>query len=179
MDPVLAAFYSRLGGLRLELDLFIEPCVEQVNGLLLANEDAQRYWPEPFRSLLVFGGQDALSYCYATVPGLADAQGIQPVVEVNPYEDIHAIPIASSVDRFFDTYARFLDFWYASSGPDTFGDSRPGFPWDVPHIIAGDRPLMAMLVEGRFDSLLFPPTHGADAHEELRQWLAKLRAASP
>ena len=84
-DPMLAAFYSRLGGLHLYLELFMEPCVEQVNGILLENEDASD-WPEPFRSLLVFGRQEALAYRYATVPSLADAQGFQPVVEVDPYE---------------------------------------------------------------------------------------------
>src|SRR5690242_17700773 len=82
LDPMLAAFYSRLGGLHLDFKLFVEPCDEQVNGILLANEEVQRYWPEPFRSLLIFGCKDASSYTYATVPSLADAQGFQPVVEV-------------------------------------------------------------------------------------------------
>jgi hypothetical protein len=109
---MLAAFYSRLGGLQLYLKLYVEPCDEQVNGILMANEEVQPYWPEPFRSLLVFGGHEALAYRYATVPSLADARGFQPVVMVDPYEDIQAVPIASNVDRFFEADARYLELIY-------------------------------------------------------------------
>ena len=180
VDPMLATFYTRLGGLHLNLDLYVDPCVEQVDGLRISNEDAQRYWPEPFRSLFVFGGQDALSYCYATVPTLANDQGLQPVVEINPYEDIYAIPLASSVDRFFDTYARFLEFWHEPSELNTISPDRPAFPWDIPHIIANDRPLMEMIVEGRFDFLMFdPPAGNEDSHKHLRKWIETLRATAP
>lgn len=179
LDPMLAAFYSRLGGLHLYLDLFVEPCDEQVNGILMANEDAQRYWPEPFRSLLIFGCKEASSYTYATVPSLADARGFQPVVEVDPYEDIYALPIASNVDRFFDTYARYLELVYETLGVGEERGAWPAFPWEVPELIATDRTLMNMLVEGRFDFLMF--REGVDAqrtHNEIREWLAQLRAAS-
>ncbi|WP_146209769.1 hypothetical protein [Vitiosangium sp. GDMCC 1.1324] len=178
-DPMLAAFYSRLGGLLLDLNLYVNACDEQVNGILMANEEVQPYWPEPFRSLLVFGGEEASAYCYATVPSLADAQGFQPVVEVDPYEDIYALPVASNVDRFFDTYARYLEFIYEM--PD-FSEDRgtwPTFPWGVPEIIAADRALMGMIVEGRFDFLMFQEGVAARrVNEEIREWIAKLRAAS-
>ena len=177
LDPMLAAFYSRLGGLLLDLNLYVNACDEQVNGLLRANEEVQPFWPEPFRSLLVFGGQDASSYRYATVPSLADEQGLQPVVEVDPYEEIYALPIASNVDRFFDAYARYLEFIYEM--PD-FSEDRgtwPVFPWGVPEIIAADRKLMGMLVDGRFDFLMFPPgSQATGVHEEIRAWIAALRA---
>ncbi len=177
-DPILAAVYSRLGGLHLDHDLFIEPCDEQVNGLLMVNEE-QSDWPEPFRSLLIFGCKDGLSYTYATVPSLADARGFQPVVEVDPYEDIYALPIASNVDRFFDTYAHYLEFVYEM--PD-FSEDRgtwPVFPWHVPEIIATDRELMGMIVEGRFDFLMFQEGAAArSGNEEIRNWIARLRAAS-
>jgi hypothetical protein len=179
LDPMLAAFYSRLGGLLLDLNLYVNACDEQVNGILMANEEVQPYWPEPFRSLLVFGGQDASSYSYATVPSLADARGLQPVVEVDPYEDIHALPIASNVDRFFDAYARYLELVHEM--PDCSEDrgTWPVFPWGVPEIIATDRTLMSMLVDGRFDFLMFQPgSQASGAHEEIRKWIAKLRAAS-
>ncbi|PTL82779.1 hypothetical protein DAT35_18615 [Vitiosangium sp. GDMCC 1.1324] len=176
---MLAAFYSRLGGLLLDLNLYVNACDEQVNGILMANEEVQPYWPEPFRSLLVFGGEEASAYCYATVPSLADAQGFQPVVEVDPYEDIYALPVASNVDRFFDTYARYLEFIYEM--PD-FSEDRgtwPTFPWGVPEIIAADRALMGMIVEGRFDFLMFQEGVAARrVNEEIREWIAKLRAAS-
>lgn len=179
MDPMLADFYVRSGGLNLDFDLFVEPCDEQVNGILMANEESQRDWPEPFRSLLVFGRMEALAYTYATVPSLADAQGLQPVVEVDPYEDIYALPVASNVDRFFDVYARYLEFVYEL--PDCREDrgAWPPFPWSVPELIATDRPLMGMIMEGRFDFLMFQ--EGVEArrvNEEIREWIAKLRAVS-
>jgi hypothetical protein len=178
-DPMLAAFYSRVGGLLFDSRLYVNACDEQVNGILMANEHAQRYWPEPFRSLLVFGGQEALSYTYATVPSLADVGGFQPVVEVDPYEDIHAVPVASNVDRFFDAYARYLELIYETPDLRDNPDARPLFPNEVPEIIATDRALMSMLVDGRFDFLMFQ--EGVDAertHEEIRAWIVRLRAAS-
>jgi hypothetical protein len=177
-DPMLAAFYERLGGLHLRLGLYVSSCDGQVNGILRANE-LESDWPEPFRSLLVFGGEEALAYRFATVPSLADAQGLQPVVKVDPYEEIYALPIASNVDRFFDTYARYLELVYGA--PDFSDDcgTWPVFPWEVPEIISTDRALMSMLVDGRFDSLMFPPESlDTDGHEEIRRWIAKLRAAS-
>lgn len=179
LDPMLAAFYSRLGGLHLDFKLFVEPCDEQVNGILMANEHVQRYWPEPFRSLLIFGCREASSYTYATVPSLADAQGFQPVVEIDPYEDIYAVPVASNVDRFFDTYARYLELIHETPEFRDYPDERPLFPNEVPEIIAADRTLMNMLVEGRFDFLMFQPGHQATSvHEHLPEWIAQLRAAS-
>ncbi len=179
VDPMLAAFYSRLGGLHLYLKLYVEPCDGQVNGILMANEEVQPHWPEPFRSLLVFGGQEALAYRYATVPSLADAQGFQPVVEVDPYEDIYALPIASNVDRFFDAYARYLEYIYETPELRDDRDARPTFPNGVPEIIAADRKLVGMLVEGRFDFLMFQPAvRNRETHGELREWIAELRALS-
>jgi hypothetical protein len=149
-----------------------------VNGILMANEHVQRHWPEPFRSLLVFGGQEALAYTYATVPNLADAQGLQPVVEADPYEDIYAVPVASNVDRFFDAYARYLELIYETPEFRDCPEARPLFPNEVPELIAADRTLMNMLVDGRFDFLMFPPgTQATSAREHLPKWIAKLRAA--
>lgn len=179
LDPMLAAFYSRLGGLHLDLDLFVEPCVEQVNGILMANEHVERYWPEPFRSLLIFGGKEASSYTYATVPSLADAQGFQPVVEIDPHEDFYALPIASNVDRFFDTYARYLTLIHETPEISEERGAWPVFPWEVPELIAADRPLMGMIVDGCFDFLMFQEGVAArKVNEEIREWIARLRAAS-
>ncbi len=66
--------------------------------------------------------------------------------------------------------------------PD-FSEDRgtwPVFPWHVPEIIATDRELMGMIVEGRFDFLMFQ--QGVDSprvNAEIREWIARLRAASP
>jgi hypothetical protein len=178
-DPMLAAFYKRLGGLSFHLELYIASCDEQMDEVLLENKGVQPYWPEPFRSLLVFGGQEALAYRYATVPSMADAQGFQPVVEVDPYEDIYALPTASNLDRFFDAYARYLELIYETPELRDDPDARPTFPRGVPELIAADRTLMGMLVEGRFDSLMFQPEiQTEETHEYLQGWVAKLRAAS-
>lgn len=176
-DPMLAAFYKRMGGLSFRLNLYIASCDEQMDEIFLENKGVQPHWPEPFRALLVFGGQEALAYRYATVPSLADARGFQPVVEVDPYEDIYALPIASNVDRFFDAYARYLELIYETPEFRDDSDARPTFPNGVPEIIATDRMLVSMLVEGRFDSLMFQPgIQTEETHEYLRGWVAKLRA---
>jgi hypothetical protein len=176
-DPMLAAFYRRLGGLSFYLNLFIEPGNE--HGILVENESVLPQWPEPFRSLLIFGSEEALAYRYATVPSMADEQGFQPVVLVDPYEDIHAVPIASNVDRFFDAYARYLELIHETPEFRDDRDARPPFPRGVPELIAADRTLVGMLVDGRFDFLMFQPAvQNRETHEELRQWIAELRAAS-
>jgi hypothetical protein len=176
-DPMLAAFYRRLGGFSFYLKLFIEPSDE--HGILVENECVLPQWPEPFRSLLIFGCEEALAYRYATVPSLADVQGFQPVVMVDPYEDIYALPIASNVDRFFDAYARYLEFIHETPELRDDRDARPTFPRGVPEIIATDRKLVGMLVEGRFDFLMFQPAvQNREIHRELREWIAELRAAS-
>lgn len=178
-DPMLSAFYNRLGGLSFQLDLYIATCDGQMDEILLENEGVQPYWPEPFRTILVFGGQEALAYRYATVPSLADAQGFQPVVEVDPYEDIYSLPIASNVDRFFDAYARYLEFIYETPDLRDDPDARPTFPRGVPEIIAADRTLVGMLTEGHFDPLMFQPEiQTEETLEYLRGWVAKLRVAS-
>ena len=176
-DPMLAAFYRRLGGLSFYLNLFIEPGNE--HGILVENESVLPQWPEPFRSLLIFGSEEALAYRYATVPSLADEQGFQPVVMVDPYEDIHAVPIASNVDRFFEAYARYLELIQETPEFRDDHDARPPFPRGVPELIAADRTLVGMLVAGRFDFLMFQPAvQNRETHEELRQWIAELRAVS-
>ena len=52
-------------------------------------------------------------------------------------------------------------------------------PWLDGHASPEDRALVGMLVEGRFDSLMFQPKlQTKEKHEYLRGWVAKLRAAS-
>lgn len=84
-------------------------------------------------SRLVFGGQDA--------------RGLQPVVEVDPYEDIHALPIASNVDRLFDAYAHYLELIHERPDYNEDRGTWPVFPWGVPEIIAADQTLMGMLMD--------------------------------
>lgn len=160
------------------------------------NKEWRQLWSAPFNGLLVFAKEPALAYYFATVPSLADDNGIQPVVWVDTYEDLCAIPIASSVDRFFDTYSRALERWVELIREDAeskarfearFGPPTPGslsalldehtpvlnFPWAVPDLIARDEPLVKLLQAGRFDFLM-------ESCPDALAWVAKvLAAASP
>ncbi len=100
--------------------------------------------------------------------------------EVPSYEDIYALPIASNADRFFDAYARYLEL-ISTRRPNSEMTPMyvPHSPRGVPEIIAADRTLVGMLVEGHFDSLMFQPEiQTEETHKYLRGRVAKLRAAS-
>ncbi len=170
LDPVLAAVYSRLGRGLFNKDLYLLCVDDSLNEL----EQQSRWWRENWQErlalpLFVFGGKASLPYSYATVPGLADARGHQPVVEVDTSLDgPRAVPIASDVDRFFDTYSRYLeaeieaDPNYEAGGPGYFS-----FPWGTPELIARDAPLVDLIRAGHFDPFL-------KNDEEARAWTAKV-----
>lgn len=96
--------------------------------------------------------ETGFSYYFATVPRLADSRGVQPVVHVDGYE-AHAVPVASSVDRFFDTYSRYLELMVVDPGYIYDRVAEVGFPWGVSQLIAQDEPLMELVRAGRFDFL--------------------------
>ena len=172
-DPVLAAVYSHWSKASFATD---------IAGVVLAGNDdsefslkSQSTWWREFHQarvplpLFIFGGEPLLAYSYATVPDLADAQGCQPVVHVDTYEIdgplIH--PVASNVDRFFDTYSRFLE---EVAGTPEFKKEREvvlTFPWDVPHLLARDLPLVELLRTGRFASVL-------PQDDSTRQWVERI-----
>jgi hypothetical protein len=104
---------------------------------------------------------------------LADAQGRQPVVHVDTYEEPYALPVASNVDRFFDTYSRYLEAAVAAA-PDYLAEGAPPFslPWGVPELLARDEALVESLRAGRFNSLML-----AD-DLETQAWIAKVLGAS-
>jgi len=159
-DPVLAAVYSRWSKASFATD---------IAGVVLAGNDdsefslkSQSTWWREFHQarvplpLFIFGGEPLLAYSYATVPDLADVQGRQPVVHVDTYEFegplIH--PVASNVDRFFDTYSHFLEEVAVTPEFKKEKEAVLTFPWDVPHLLARDLPLVELLREGRFASVL-------------------------
>jgi hypothetical protein len=83
------------------------------------------------------------------------------------------------VDRFFDAYARYLELIYETPDLRDDPDARPPFPRGVPELIAADRALMGMIVDGHFDFLMSQPAvEDRDTQEGLRKWIAELRAAS-
>ncbi len=157
------------------------PGNEEKNGLVLENEEWQgyfphRFWPDHFRALMLFGGE--MLYRYATVPELASSEGFQPVVFLDPYEEIHALPVASNVNRFFDTFSRYLEIM--AEDPDYQMGGVPGvaFPYGVPELIAKEGSLIEMVKEGRFDRLMYErdKTGWRDerAIASTREWISRL-----
>ncbi len=171
LDPTLAAVYAHVGYVALR-EGFLLLRTRDARGfdLFTVNEEWRRDWPEPIRSLLVFGKEDMLAYYYATVPHLADENGRQPVVRVSVHEEPHALPVASDMDCFLDTYSRYLEALVRSPDYEEEGSTALCFPWDIPEIIARDRPLMEMLRAGRFDFLM-------KKEESIQTWITSVLAA--
>lgn len=174
-DPVLAAVYSQLGFAAFATDvmgLIVRPYEDQAHKVV---EDNQ-WWSEGYRKQLalptfIFAGEPFMAYHYATVPSLADEQGRQPVVHVDVYEEPYALPVASDVDRFFDTYSRYLEGLMAQPDVREKHADRAIFPWDVPDIIGRDQRLVELVRAGRFDPIM---KKTGDSPE----WIAQVLAAA-
>jgi hypothetical protein len=169
-DPVLASVYARLGHATFASKVGgwgLTRSDDQVRRL----EESNKYWREEWWEMLgepviVFGGH---VYTYATVPGLADEWGRQPVVEVNTYEyEPKVMPIASNVDRFCDSYSRYLEALSADPHYQRTGEKDLYFPWDATEILARDERLVELMRAGRFDALM------RDVDEEARRWAARV-----
>jgi hypothetical protein len=158
LDPVLAAVYTRLGYAAFATD---------VDGIVLlrcddsecALETENRRWMDRHRKKLalptfIFAAEPMMAYHYATVPELADAEGHQPVVMVDVYEEPYAMPVASNADRFFDAYSRYLERLMAIPGVREGEGTQLNFPWGVSDIIGRDGKLVEMIHEGRFELLM-------------------------
>ena len=172
LDSLLAAVHTQVGYVGLEEGFVLLRAEDaQHSDLLRVNERWRRDHADPFGSLLVFGKEDMLAYHYATVPHLADARGVQPVVKVDMHEEPYAVPLASTVDRFFDTYSRYLEVLVAEPGFEELGPAVRTFPWQVPELIAQDQPLVELLQTGRFDFLM-------PKDEETRSWVAMILGAA-
>jgi hypothetical protein len=166
LDPQLAAVYQRIGGAKLGPLSIYRPDLEW-DGLVPENMDLRRHGLMPFLASLIFAKEIGFSYYLATVPRLADSQGLQPVVYIDFMEPPTTVPVASSVDRFFDTYSRYLELMVVD--PEYIYSRNPEiiFPRGVPQLIARDEPLMELVRAGRFDFLT-----GDD--EEGHQWTQRL-----
>lgn len=167
VDPLLAALYQRMGGGSLGKLSLLRPDREW-DGLVPWNEQLRRDDTSPFPSTLVFGQKTGFSYYVATVPALADAQGFQPVVYIPHYPgETSCIPVASNLDRFFDTYSRYLELMVADAEYVATGSPETTFPWDIAHLVAQDSPLLALIRAGRFATLL-------NDDREARKWMNTL-----
>jgi hypothetical protein len=172
LDSLLAAVHTQVGYVGLEEGFALLRAGDaRQSDLLRVNERWRRDQADPFGSLLVFGKEDMLAYHYATVPRLADARGLQPVVKVDMHEEPYAVPLASNVDHFFDTYSRYLEVLVAEPDYEELGPAARTFPWQVPELIARDRPLVELLQAGHFDFLI-------PKDEETRSWVAVILGAA-
>jgi hypothetical protein len=172
-DPVLASLYARLGHAAFATKVMgwvLSFSDDQVHTLEEDNKWwRERWWDALGQPVIPFGGDMGLAYTYATVPGLADGWGRQPVVRVDTYESVpDVMPIASNVDRFFDSYSRYLEAVVADPYYQESGDTDLIFPWHATGILARDERLVELMRAGRFDPLM---KHGDD---ETRDWAAKV-----
>ncbi|MCY1081787.1 hypothetical protein [Archangium lansingense] len=172
VDSLLAALHSRVSFVGLEEGfVLLRAGGAQESGMTRVNERWRHDWAEPFGSLLVFGKEDMLAYYYATVPRLADARGWQPVVKLDMHEAPYALPLASNIDSFLDTYSRYLEALVEEPEYEELGSAALAFPWQVPEIFARDQQLVQMLRDARFDFLL-------PGDDETRAWISQVLAAS-
>ncbi len=125
---------------------------------------------EPYASSLVFGQIPLLAYYLATVPPLADASGIQPVIFINGYEGDEVLPVASNVDAFLSVFSTYLERAVAAPEFSLDGRIRLPFPRSVLDVVARDRALVAAMSSGQFDRLLNT--------EESREWVAQVIGAA-
>lgn len=173
LDPLLAAVYARMGFAAFATDIagiVLHPWDDNNRQL----EEQNRWWSETYQKQLpvptfVFTGEPHLAYHYATVPSLADEGGYQPVVWVDVYEEPCAFPIASNVDRFFETYSRYLEALVDLPKAREEGASLLAFPLGCADIIGRDARLVAQLRSGHFDPLM----NGTEA----KNWARKVVAA--
>ena len=171
-DPVLASVYARVGHARFATGLGgagwnLEHSDDHAHELEEENKRwRERQWEGLGEPVIVFGCN---LYTYATVPSLADERGWQPVVEVDTYEpELIVMPVASNVDRFFDTYSRYVEALVADPRYLETGETDLLFPWDVTEVLARDERLVELMRAGRFDALM------KNDDNSMRHWAAKV-----
>lgn len=152
LDPQLAAVYQRLGAAGFG-DLALYGPGPDEEGLIQRNEWLRKEDEVQYRSTLVFAWEPGFSFYYGTVPQLADAQGLQPVIHIEAMDVLFAIPVASSVDRFFDLYSRYLELMVQD--PKYLNGELPHlqFPWHMQTLVAGDALLIQQVRAGHYDFL--------------------------
>lgn len=166
MDPQLAALHARAGFLWIHGELSVFPARHARRpDLHRVNAHWRRDWEKPFGDLVVFAKDDRLAYCYATVPACVDERGLQPVVWVDVYEALYALPVASSVDRFLEAYARYLSVAPSSTADGEALPAPRSFPWDATEVLVRDEALVRRVREGHFDFLF-------QANARAREWVA-------
>jgi hypothetical protein len=171
LDPQLAAVYQRLGAAEFSEFALHAPSSDE-EGLTRQNEWLRERHEVQYLSSLVFGWEPGFAFYYGTVPRLADPRGLQPVVYICAMEGLFAVPLASSVDRFFNLYSRYLELMVQD--PHYLIDGLPHvqFPWHMRTYVAQDAPLIHQVRAGRFDFL-------SNGYRGALKWLHELRALPP
>jgi hypothetical protein len=180
LDPLLAATLARFNGATLaELGLFWMDDTPYGLGPFNARRRADDAWP--LKDTLLYSMFLGVPYYLATIPNLADSNGVQPVVYINLSIDMEVMPIASSVDMAFDLYARYLETKasrneslareHGSIEAGTRGRRGFFFPRSIPALVAEDRRLVQMLAANRFKAFT-----AIDA--DLPDWSACVLAAA-
>lgn len=169
-EPELAAFHARFERATLA-DLMVYRPGTAADGILRVNELMRRRGREPFRSCVLFGQVPSLAYYYGVVPSLADSRGVQPVLYIDNHDERCILPVASSVDHLFGTYARFLESLEVQPEyvPGEYASTT--FPFSVPGLVAEDRALVELLQAGRFDGLV-------STDPESQDWLRQVLHAA-
>jgi hypothetical protein len=78
------------------------------------------------------------------------------------------------VDRFFDTYSRYLEALLTLPNARQEKGALLTFPWEVPYLFSRDMPLVSAIRAGHFDA--FMP--GAEERSWARKVLAAVAAPS-
>ncbi|RKG99389.1 hypothetical protein [Corallococcus carmarthensis] len=165
LDPLLAAVFMRVGGARMAELILYAP--EGEHGVVAVNRTLRERGEDPFPSCLVFGQVPSLAYRFALVPGLADSQGLQPVVFIDDHSEKEVLPVASNLDRFFDAYARSIESFVRGTKPDPDAWDDMDFPRFEPERVAQDTALVEMMRAGRFDGLV-------TCDEESQRWMRQV-----
>jgi hypothetical protein len=171
VDPHLAMIYERAGGGELG-PFFLYPPGSEWNHLIPWNKRLRESGAPQFCSSLIFGEKAGFALYFATVPQLADAQGRQPVIYIEAMEFLSAVPVASSVDFFFDSYSRYVELMVVDPEYLYSGVPDVTFPWTVQQLIARDETLRELVRAGRFDFL-------TQDDEEAYQWVQQLCTMRP
>jgi len=167
LDPQLASVYQRMGSATFGLITLYGPGPDE-EGLTARNERAKVYDDICFVASLIFGQEMGFSLYLGTVPQLADSSGLQPVIYITAHgASVYAVPVASSVDRCFDLYSRYLERMVVDSEYIETRVPLVTFPWDIADLIRRDEPLIAQVRAGHFDFL-------TRYEEGARKWVTEL-----
>lgn len=170
-DPQLAAIYQRVGGASFGPISLYRPDLEW-NGLVPWNQELREYHSILFDASHVFAKEIGFALYFATVPRLANAHGVQPVIYIQAMDELSAVPVASSVDRFLDSYARYLELMVVDHEYIHSRVPEVVYPWSIPQLIARDEPLLEQLRVGAFDFLM-------QDDEDAQKWARELLTARP